>query len=116
MPANTMSLREAAAIFRAYPEGECRVEGCLAEESRYRLCALHYMTWRSLDPQPGEMQDLPMPVDHCHATGRVRGILCYGCNGAIGVLGDSIEVLESAQRYLLKGRDVISQTWAGVGA
>jgi hypothetical protein len=39
-------------------------------------------------------------VDHCHTTGRVRGILCGGCNTALGKLGDTIESLERVVRYL----------------
>ena len=39
-------------------------------------------------------------VDHCHETGRVRGLLCSACNTAIGLLGDSRERLLAAADYL----------------
>ncbi|MCZ2109495.1 MAG: endonuclease VII domain-containing protein [Dehalococcoidia bacterium] len=39
-------------------------------------------------------------VDHDHASGRVRGILCRGCNAAIGRLGDTPEALARALQYL----------------
>lgn len=39
-------------------------------------------------------------VDHCHATGRVRGILCGTCNKAIGLAQDSPEILRACARYL----------------
>lgn len=39
-------------------------------------------------------------VDHDHETNVVRGLLCYRCNTAIGLLGDSVQVLESAVAYL----------------
>lgn len=39
-------------------------------------------------------------VDHCHETGRVRGILCPKCNTGIGLLRDCPKMLEKAIRYL----------------
>lgn len=41
-----------------------------------------------------------LSIDHCHDTGRVRGLLCQKCNRAIGLLGDNVELLRSAIRYL----------------
>jgi hypothetical protein len=44
------------------------------------------------------------PVDHCHKTGKVRGILCPACNKALGLFKDNIEALESAIDYLKKNK------------
>lgn len=41
-------------------------------------------------------------VDHCHDTGRVRGLLCSTCNTGIGHLGDDIERVTLALEYLKK--------------
>lgn len=39
-------------------------------------------------------------IDHCHATGKVRGLLCRDCNQMLGLSHDSITVLEKAAKYL----------------
>ncbi|MFF7563466.1 endonuclease VII domain-containing protein [Streptomyces pseudovenezuelae] len=39
-------------------------------------------------------------VDHCHKTGRVRGVLCFNCNSGLGLLGDDPEAMYRAADYL----------------
>lgn len=39
-------------------------------------------------------------VDHCHATGIVRGLLCSKCNTALGSLEDNITFFYKAIKYL----------------
>lgn len=41
-------------------------------------------------------------LDHCHTTGKIRGILCVNCNVMLGLARDRIDVLESAIIYLSK--------------
>jgi len=40
-------------------------------------------------------------VDHCHETGRVRGLLCQSCNTMLGSAKDSTLVLQAGVAYLL---------------
>jgi len=44
-------------------------------------------------------------VDHCHKTGKIRGLLCQNCNTAIGLLQDDPSLCVKAEKYLLKSRD-----------
>lgn len=39
-------------------------------------------------------------VDHCHTTGKVRGLLCSRCNHALGQFDDNVELLTKAVSYL----------------
>lgn len=41
-----------------------------------------------------------LSVDHCHKTGKVRGLLCGRCNTGIGMLLDSPELVTAAKKYL----------------
>lgn len=46
----------------------------------------------------GKVRELS--VDHCHVTGKVRGMLCHACNIALGAVQDSPALLRRMAAYL----------------
>lgn len=52
---------------------------------------------KSPDPGRGNKN---LYVDHCHASGAVRGLLCHNCNTGLGHFKDNIQLLERAKEYL----------------
>lgn len=60
----------------------------LAQDGRCSIC-------RQLLTKQSDVQ-----IDHCHSTGRVRGLLCAGCNTGLGMFRDNIESLLRAAVYL----------------
>jgi hypothetical protein len=47
-------------------------------------------------------KDKPLCVDHCHTSGRVRGLLCRDCNLLLGFAFDNTETLKKAADYLIR--------------
>jgi len=45
-------------------------------------------------PHPGAK------IDHCHATGLFRGLLCNNCNVVIGMAGEDPERLRALATYI----------------
>lgn len=82
---------------------------CVAIHQRYQRIARKYALSRAAYNNLVASQHstcaichrgLPLVVDHDHATGIVRGLLCSPCNLAIGIFEDDVHRLNSAVRYL----------------
>jgi len=61
----------------------------ITQEGRCNICNIHQSKLNKI-----------LCVDHCHKTGKVRGLLCEGCNFAIGIFKDDINILSNAIEYL----------------
>lgn len=46
-------------------------------------------------------------VDHCHKTGKVRGLLCHRCNKGLGCFDDEIWKIKESIKYLEKNGDLL---------
>lgn len=54
----------------------------------------------ALCERPLEFDGNKLHIDHCHETGRIRGLLCMPCNVALGMLGDNEVGLTRALNYI----------------
>jgi hypothetical protein len=73
------------------------VEGMLARQGGKCAICGEVLTFRA-----GRENANPGSVDHNHATGKVRGLLCRKCNAALGMLDDNPVKAESLLIYLRK--------------
>lgn len=62
------------------------------QQGRCAICGFSDLSDKNLFPL----------VDHCHKTGKVRGLLCMNCNQGLGKFKDSVEALMTAAAYLAK--------------
>lgn len=67
------------------------------------LCAICGQPEIQVNHCSGKVLDLA--VDHCHVTGKVRGLLCSRCNKMLGLSSDSLEILMKAREYLAKSQE-----------
>ncbi|MFD6286887.1 endonuclease VII domain-containing protein [Streptomyces sp. NPDC060205] len=86
-----------------------RCKACRVVQGRQGHLKRHYgMTEAERDEMVASQKGLcviclkapAVHVDHCHETGRVRGVLCFNCNSAIGKLGDDPDAVRRAAAYL----------------
>lgn len=63
-------------------------------------CAICGATELPIDPRTKKQYELA--IDHCHATGKVRSLLCHFCNVGLGAFRDSPELMQLAITYLEK--------------
>jgi hypothetical protein len=61
-------------------------------------CYICSSTGFKIEPNSGT----DLAIDHCHETGKVRGLLCHNCNRALGLLKDNLNYLNRAKEYLTK--------------
>lgn len=70
---------------------------CLAVGMKCEICHIPGRT-------SAEIAEVGSPnvlvLDHCHITGKIRGILCRDCNTGIGSLQDDPNLLRNAVQYL----------------
>jgi hypothetical protein len=62
------------------------------------VCAICKKPESRVDKRANRISNLA--IDHCHTTGKVRGLLCHHCNAMLGSSLDSIENLEKGIQYL----------------
>lgn len=49
--------------------------------------------------------DHALHVDHCHSSGKIRGLLCTNCNTILGKCHDNPDVLKNAINYLIRSNE-----------
>ena len=71
-------------------------------ESQGGTCALcgGLNSVRKKSTHSGKPVIMALSVDHNHKTGKVRGLLCNGCNTSLGRFRDDTELLRKAIKYL----------------
>ena len=64
------------------------------QDSRCAICGIHEKSSAK-----------GLAVDHCHAKGNVRGLLCNNCNNGLGRFKDDVSLLQKAIEYLNKFKE-----------
>ncbi len=65
------------------------------QDHRCKICG------NRAEPEGISFANRSLNVDHCHDTGKVRGLICSNCNTGLGKFKDSPELIEKAFAYLI---------------
>lgn len=76
--------------------------GITLEEYNKKLEAQRFACAICKQPETASLQGRvkQLSVDHCHTTGKIRGLLCTNCNMALGGFKDSPETMLAAIKYI----------------
>jgi hypothetical protein len=80
------------------------------DHARARRYGLSLQDYRAILARQGsacaicKRSDRPLCLDHCHATGKVRGFLCRTCNLGLGYYDDDPSLMRAATAYLEAAR------------
>jgi len=73
----------------------------LSSEDYYSLLSIQGNTCYVCLRRPGKRR---LAVDHCHKTGKVRGLLCSRCNVYLGHIKDDVDAAMRLVDYLKRAR------------
>lgn len=68
-------------------------------EDQNGVCSICKKSETSIHEKTNKLRNLA--VDHCHETGKVRGLLCSKCNRGLGYFKDNVMNLIKAAKYLI---------------
>ena len=74
-----------------------------AQNGRCAICKIEF---------GGDKANVPH-LDHDHKTRAIRGVLCFGCNVALGRFNDDPDLLDAAKDYLLMDRPDVKVPLSG---
>jgi hypothetical protein len=69
-------------------------------ETQEGVCAICKNPETTINHQTKKIQALS--VDHCHTTGKIRGLLCNLCNTGLGKFRENPDFLAQAISYVIK--------------
>lgn len=97
-------IQQAKAYNKAHPEWYAIHKRHAERKIRYGITKEQYeallVCQNNLCAICKEPSDKSLCVDHDHKTGKIRGLLCFDCNRALGCIGDSSESAFRMFEYL----------------